>query len=433
MYTVRIQARDYPNTEQELLYDPRIKEYAIVSPTLTREANKLSTFTFTIYPDHPCYGKIILKRTMFYIYRNDEFICILRAIRCEQMMNGGLEYDCEEWLGIMDDYSAIPDGYGTLTTLDAVMSTIQYLYDEVKNPIGAYLYDIGITYGHPYPATSRFDSEVNEKKFAVSDYSGVFSVLSQYVLEKYNGYLFVVYDNTKWRDIGPNHNLHRGLIHYTYYAEDELPEGKQPIIFGKNLVNLFIETDSDDFFTRLIPLGKGKKTTNAQRNKGLPNSLPITVEGATNRDDRDLYKVSQREYIAFWNVVQQYGEIDKTIKWDDITTANKLYTKGLQYYIDNCGRFAKTVQLDAVDLADAGIDIENIEFMTRVYCESSLHGIRQRYLVYKQIIRLDNVQKNRITLGKLKPSLTDVSASSAKANASAINSVDDRVFYLENG
>lgn len=42
----------------ELIHDPRLQEYQLLSPSLSLELNKTGSFTFTQYPNHPGYGAI---------------------------------------------------------------------------------------------------------------------------------------------------------------------------------------------------------------------------------------------------------------------------------------------------------------------------------------------------------------------------------------
>lgn len=421
--------------KQKLFYDPRIKEYALVSPKLAMEANKLASFSFTIYKDHPCYDELTLKKTWIWIYQNDDVCCIVRPVRRTRNFNGGMEYECEEVFGVMNDYILRPDGYGKITTLEELIYAVHNMFNQASgSPVGV-LFDVSIDYYYPGHCTHAFDSEVNEKAFAISDYRGGFDGLYDYVISKYTGYFQPNYKNanTEWTHyIGTQRIVHSGRVRYEYHTESELPEGEQVIQFGKNLVDLFIDTDSDDLFTVLIPLGKDKSTTKAQRNLGLPNKLPITIEAATNRDSRDSGGEGF-DVIRFNSITTQYGNIEKTVRFETAATANALYTKGLQYYVDHAGHFAESVSLTAVDLADAGVDIENIKFLTRVLCISTIHGIGQRYLVRKMSIHLDNPSKCSIELGRATQSLTDITTTNRILADSVIEDIDNRVYYLENG
>lgn len=42
----------------QLLHDPRLQEYQLLSPSLSLELNKTGSFTFTQYPNHPMAGLV---------------------------------------------------------------------------------------------------------------------------------------------------------------------------------------------------------------------------------------------------------------------------------------------------------------------------------------------------------------------------------------
>ena len=42
----------------QLLHDPRLRDYQLLSPSLSLELNKTGSFTFTQYPNHPMAGLV---------------------------------------------------------------------------------------------------------------------------------------------------------------------------------------------------------------------------------------------------------------------------------------------------------------------------------------------------------------------------------------
>ena len=42
----------------QLLHDPRLQDYQLLSPSLSLELNKTGSFTFTQYPNHPMAGLV---------------------------------------------------------------------------------------------------------------------------------------------------------------------------------------------------------------------------------------------------------------------------------------------------------------------------------------------------------------------------------------
>ena len=397
-------------------YNPLDDTTPLFSPVITLEANKLATLTFTIYPDHPQYGNILLKRSRFWVYRDGVFMMTFRPVNVRRNMRNGLEYQCEEAFGVLSDYIYTVNAYGDNNPVAAIFNyiiatarvSLQYEQMAVGN-ISTALSGIAL-----------------EEKFAVKEYKPIYDVLSGFISdhEEYHGYFVPRYSDATTPP----------TIYWDYLVENDLPLSQQSITFGRNLSDLLIDSELDDFFTVLIPLGADKKTSSADRAKGAANKEPLTIDEESRTITYHGITVGVSSYgledIEYSNI---YGKIEKTASFPDVKTASALFDKGLEYLENNRGNIAQTVEIKAVDLRDAGVDVEHLRWMTRVPVYSPVHGIAREYLLTRFEIHLDNPLGNVITLGDTKKTLTDIAASNAAAAGQQIGSLDNRVFGLENG
>ena len=445
----RITINQLPTFVEELFYDPRIKEYALANAVLTREANKIATMEFTIYPSHPQFNNIELIRSELYIYNdNDILICVVRPISKKRLFNGGCEYQCEEITGVFEHMmtmvQAVKWNNGDFGPLTLTMSNrMDILMGIDGNDHIGYDSPDDFSYRPNMPFTSSFrfvtdslDADLGTY-FAINEIEPRWDVLKKLTLDEYpEGYIVPFYFKRGQHVITP-------IYHIEYFADnefkvgflfsDELPESEQAIDFGKNLEDLFVETSLDDFYTRLWPISDDVNTSTNERSKGASNKWPKTIRTATNRQSWDI-GVRGGGWLASRDAVERYGPIDKVEKFDKVTNSNTLYNKGVAMYNErNQTPFAREVTLTAVDLADAGVDISQIEFMTRVKCTSTEHGISDYYVVVKHVINFTNPTRSKIELGATKKLLTDITHENAVRAAKAEFDLDDRVFELEGG
>lgn len=103
MYTMTIDKRP--------LYDPARTGYALEIPDGVFEANKIGTLTFTIYPEHPEYNSITPRVSVIRVYRDGDIYALYRPVRARRMLQGGMEYTCEEMTALLNDFMRRPAAF----------------------------------------------------------------------------------------------------------------------------------------------------------------------------------------------------------------------------------------------------------------------------------------------------------------------------------
>ena len=79
----------------QLIHDPRLQGYQLVSPSLSLELNKTGTFTFTMYPDHPGYGVISKLKSIIEVKKDGAVLFRGRPLSSKEGFYGQLDYTCE--------------------------------------------------------------------------------------------------------------------------------------------------------------------------------------------------------------------------------------------------------------------------------------------------------------------------------------------------
>lgn len=394
-------------------YDPRTQAYLVQGWNLRMEANLIATLSFTVYPDNPRYDSIAVRNTLLRIYSDDELILVMRPVRLTETLKGGVTVYCEEMLGALADVSQNVVGeWGAVNTVAGRVSII-----IAASPRLSADYRVSATQN----ITTAFDADLAEEntKFALSEPQSALDLLRSQTCDKFpDGFLFAEYYDE--------------YMKVCFLTESELPQGAQAIEYGKNLQEFSRESNADDFFTRLIPLGADTATTAAQQRDGAPQSRPLTIYGQAVPDYDDPQGDTSVSVIDIHSGSAEtaYGVKTKIVRFDEIKSASALFRRGWAYFGANYGRATKTVNLKAVDLHFADSSIPALKFLTRVPVKVPHLGVNTEYLI-KRMNLSASPGSSTVELGEVKKSFTDLSSQSAKAAATRFTTLNSRVYGLE--
>lgn len=383
MYTIYHQGR--------ILYDPRFQEYAVGNPTLRLEANKFGTLEFSIYPNHPEYGTLEKLTSIIDVYKDGVLYFRCRPSYSKLTFKNAITYQCEDLLARLADFLVRPFVFtGTITEfVDFVLAAYNSrVGDSAKILRGT----IGVTDNNDYV---RYSSE---------SYISAWEALQSRLVETHGGYFIPRYNSN-------------GTITLDYLSDADLPTSLQNIEFGANLTDLFVDTNSDETFSVLVPLGADTETYDEN---GDPITKPLTIESVNDGLD----------YIENDTAIALYGRRETVQKWDNVTLPENLLTKGRAWLDTNGVKFNESVQLSAVDLHNVSADIETFQWLSWVPVKSTLHNISTQYIALALTIPLGNPSSSRLQLGGTQRTLTDrivngVGAATQEAIDSQYNSLRD--------
>ena len=238
---------------KEYLHDPRSKGYILLDLTIDCEENSCGYCDFTIYPDHPMYGKLrerdadnpievydddILLFAGF-IYELGKEFYLNGQVRCK----GELDYLSES---IVRPYSTLQRGYGNLAPY-SLNSYFEWLIDQHNKQVSD---NKQFKIGHVY--LSNLDK--NNYIYAENDmYPSTVEEISEKLINVYGGYLQVRHEN--------------GSRYIDYIAEWS-DENTQILDFGVNLTDYTETDDSSSLATYVVPMGASMSSTDYDYNDG---------------------------------------------------------------------------------------------------------------------------------------------------------------------
>lgn len=77
------------------IYNDRLENLQIFSPSVDLELNKTGSFSFTIYPDHPYYGLIHKLKSIITVYQDDYLLFRGRVLDEEYGFHNEKKIVCE--------------------------------------------------------------------------------------------------------------------------------------------------------------------------------------------------------------------------------------------------------------------------------------------------------------------------------------------------
>lgn len=390
--------------DDDWLFNADLPDYSIEKGTLTLEANKLGTLKFTIYDTNPSYQDIRKLTSLITVYRDSEIIWLGRPIKSKLNIKGGVEYTCEDILAKLNDIKRRPSY--SKTTEGLYIKELMTDYNTRAGTAPEMVTDarkVRIVMG----STPHSGDDAN-LEFFNDDYIGYWDLMQTRVVETYGGYIKPTYSADK--------------VTIDYVGDEDLLESGQSIQFGENLDNLFVETDGNETFSVLIPLGADVNNPSAQGE--MSKNTPLTIKGDSRSGGKD--------YIESAEGIEIYGRRETTMVWDDISTASDLYDKGLEYLTENAIKLAEKITLNAIDLRYAGVNVEYLDFLKRVLVVSKKHGLTKEYPLRKMTISLNTPTASKIELGDEQNTLTDMMLANAALTIGSYGKLSSRVFNLEN-
>lgn len=374
----------------DILYDLRDKDLVVESPNLSLEINKVGTLTFSIYPDHPYFDKLELLKPKIVVKRNNQIIFKGRIVNNEQGIYNDINVECESFLSFLNDSIYRPSTFqGTPKELfeKIINNHNSQVSDEQKLKIG------NVTVTDPNDYISR----------SWEDYLCSFDLLKTRLLDTLGGYVVERYetDGTYIDWLADFKN------------EDNLIVSSQTIEFGDNLINIIAKNDAANTYSVVIPLG-----TEIENEDGTKERLTIKSVN----DDKD-YLINETAYAKFgWKV----APISETT-FDDVTLADNLKTKGLNYLNNQAIMISSSFEITALDLASINEDVDFFFIYRYIRIKSLIHNFDKLYLLKSIKIPLDHPENTEISLGETFNTLTGVQLK----NDSALRENSKRIDIVE--
>lgn len=224
------------------------------------------------------------------------------------------------------------------------------------------------------------------------NYGKTWDVIQNELVGTYGGYLVTRHETIRY-PLFPSLD-HR--VRCLDYVQDATDRNVQGITFGTNLLDLTSYVKAEDIVTRVIAIGKKKsgwfiwETT---------NTLTATA------NDETAQKL--------------YGLITRYLVLDGTANTQQSLQDEADMELGKHLRLADGITVKAVDLKDAGVDVDRIAFGKLTHIISAPHGIDVWINCNKLVEPLDKPAKKEFTFGKKFSSISDLQALSARKATTA--------------
>lgn len=385
-------------SDDKRILDTSLEQLKLINPKISQEDNKVGSFTFTIYPDHPYYNFIDKMKSIITVYEEGISEPLFRGRLYDEKTGfyNEKQVSCEGELAFLLDSIqrpyTFPDKEKGQSGTPAELF-IQYINNHNSQVDETRQFKIGnITVTDPNNYIVRSNS----------DYVSTWDELNAKLIDHLGGHLWVRHESDG--------------VYIDYLADFDVLSN-QMIEFGKNLLDLQKNIKVDGFATALIPLGAKLKDE-----EGNETGERLTIKSVNNNVD----------YVYNAEAVAQYGYIFTTNTWDDVTLASNLKTKG-QTYIDNVAQFAASIEVSAADLNGATIDgevasVNSFRIGRYVKVNTKPHSIEnQKFIISKLTRELLKPENTKLTLGTTYKTLTEKQLSQAEQLNQYVQTVSEQV------
>lgn len=362
------------------IHDLRDGELVLIDPKVTLEVNTAGSFEFRIPPTHPQYALPKKMKSVIQVFHDGEEIFAGRIVSDKADFYNCKDMVCEGQLAYLNDSVQRPHEYHGMTVrgyLEALLAIHNQQVDESRQ------FEVGIV--------TVTDS--NDSLYRYTNYENTMAAIKEDLIDDLGGYIRV-----------RNHDGHR----YIDYIKDFDHTCTQTIQFGENLIDCSRNMDLTDIVTAIIPLG-----TRLGEGDIAALETRLTIESVNDGVD----------YLTNDEAVEKYGFIVKTVTWDDVTTPERLLSKGKRWLTDE--QFENMViDVKAVDLHYTDEQIEQFKLFDMVHVHSAPHGLDRDFPLSKMELHLTRPSSDTFTLGTIaKTSLTAKTSQAQEAINKAMDTI----------
>ena len=357
------------------------------SAVIQDEINAISSFSFTIYPNNPCYSRMFPFSSMVKVFNTQKqrYDFKGRILKISpQLDSDGVFYKtvvCESRLAYLRD------------SIQPYAEEKQYEGDDERNGLQEFI-DF-ILENHNSQVTDEkkiYRGDVTVNPFKTSDgvykglnYENTWDVIKNKLIGSYGGEV----DLREGSD---------GKL-YLDYKEEIGTTRSTTLEIAKNIESASREIDTTTVITRLIPLGAKQKSTVTDGNGN-------TVEKETGERLTVESVNSGLKYIEDTAATALYGVIYGTVVYDDVTQASNLKRKAQQYLTEN-NKINISDNVTALDLSLIGLDIDDFKVFDKYPYKNSVLGIDDVVKIIKKTTNIIEPYASSFTLGNTTKLLSD--------------------------
>lgn len=392
--------QSYYWTERNVLDDPYDEKAAfILDPELTLEANDICSFTFTVPVSNPYYDKLLLKKPVISVEEDGHEIFMGYITELSTNFNLDIDVTCASELGYLQERQCqVKNQFYTVEELVKLALAVE---DDPAEHSG--FKAEGKVFLPGSITVKKPESDTDKETASVGD---CWDVLTSNVVGKYGGYLRL-HKEIKMVD---------GVRVYTRYLDcvAKLNDKTDQVIrLGDNLLDISYYLKDNGIVNSVKAIGWASwkegflfwETTHTQQ---------LTAEAYNGES------------------IKKYGLCQKTITVEGTSsTIDSLYEKAKDELKKYGGSgFSGSLQINAADLADIGVDTDRLDFLKETYVLSEPHGIENWLPCTKEVIPLHELDEKDFTFGETTSKLSSLQAANFGTAGKAWNAIQSTIGYL---
>lgn len=360
----------------------------IPSGMIQEEINAISSFSFVVYPNNPCYENLHPFSTLVEVYNHNrsryEFKGRVLAVSPQMESNGTVSKNvvCESRMGYLRDsiqpftaekaYISGESGTGLEKFIDVILDNHNAQVEDSKK-----IYR-GIVTVDPFKTSDNVYKGLNYEK--------TFDAITSKLVGSFGG----EFDVREGED---------GLLYFDYV--EKFGETRATTIeLAKNIESESRNIDPSKIITRLIPLGK--KLSSLQVN--------ADGEGETVVESEERLTIASVNggivYVEDSIAVEKYGIIYGVQTWDDVEDPNNLFSKGEAFLVAN-NTLEISDTISALDLSQIGLDIDDFRLYDSYPTHNPLVGVNDILRIVKKTTNVVEAYASSFTLGNTSRLMSD--------------------------
>lgn len=362
--------------------DPTFKTHKLPGGSVVDEDNSISSFSFEIYPNNPGYTLLVPRQTHIRVRdtRREKDIFVGRVLKISpEMQSDGLilkSVVCEDRRGyLLDSRQPYADqnhfeGDETRTGLEEFIDTVLENHNA-RTEAYKHVYRGNVTV-HPF--------ESSDSVFKGFNWQTTWDCLTEKLIGSFGGHLLL-------RESG-------GVLYLDYLAEvGSLSQTE--ITVGRNMISARQDIDPNDLITRLIPLG-AKITELDNEGNEVETEQRITIEDVNDG----------KEYIDSEGYITEYGIVEGTQIWDDVTNAANLLRKGMEWLAAH-NALVVSVDVSALDLSLIDLDADSFALYAQYRVINNEIGLNGIFQITKTTTNIIEPLQSSFVMGDVAMTLSD--------------------------
>lgn len=356
----------------------------LINPTIEYKLNSVNLFKFTIRKEHSLFDAIIPFHSIIQVLdmETDLPVYVGRLIISEPHLTSEgdsiKECTCEDEFAYLNDSNQrFKDyrGWSARACLNDMLNQHNMIIGQKQIYLGTCEFNDTVKFMTNYEPTMKY-------------------VLEEFV-DKFGGELRLRYVDGK---------------RYLDYLRDGGKISNQPIILGRNILDMTMKIDYTGICNKFIPLGaeiEGKKEDTKDKE--------VTVKPRVRIHYLNPGFTEYKDYLYDYDGVAVMGEIFGTKIYDDVTDPKILLAKALEDW-KTMNRPARTIDLNALDFRRLGYtQYQSWELgdKVRILCDEL--GVDEYFKIVAMNFPIDHPENTDYTFGTKYGTMTSIQYDSAKS------------------